>query len=136
MVSGLSNFILRLLSSVPESSVTRLHRAGELWTPFAEQLTPQAATFADGFSCLSLLALSHLPRMTVAPTTNGAQSAASFDPNVHVNLTSKARQASPLKSLLKYMFEPGMVSFAGGEYARARDRVDAGQHRCVEVQAV
>ncbi|ORY70789.1 aromatic aminotransferase Aro8 [Leucosporidium creatinivorum] len=50
--------------------------------------------------------------MTVpAPSTVAVES---IDLSHHINSTSKARQPSPLKDLLKYMVEPGMCSLAGG----------------------
>lgn len=34
----------------------------------------------------------------------------------HINAKSKARHPSPLKDIIKYMSQEGMISLAGGEF--------------------
>lgn len=60
--------------------------------------------------------------MTVNGTTNGTTAPKAGDalPNAidlsqHLNVLSRSRTTSPLKTIIKYMGMDGMISLAGGE---------------------
>lgn len=50
--------------------------------------------------------------MAISQTTNGDPHA--IDLSHHINAKSRARHPSPLKDIIRYMSQEGMISLAGG----------------------